>query len=138
MNPEYIASARERFASRPAEFHVGDVTALGAGLSGFDRVLAFGVVDHLDDAGAENLFRSAASALKPTGRLVTIDGVFTEPQGRLARVVIAYDRGQYVRRQDAYTRLARTAFANVEPTIRHDLLRIPYTHCVLDCEVPVL
>ena len=138
MNPGYIASAHERFASRQAEFHVGDVTALGAGLSGFDCVLAFGVVHHLDDAGAESLFRSAASALVPTGRLVTVDGVFTEPQGRVARTIIGYDRGQFVRNPDAYATLARTAFSTVEPTIRHDLLRIPYTHCVLECEAPLV
>ena len=32
-----------------------------------------------------------------------------------------------------YERLAREAFPVVVRTVRHDLLRVPYTHAILEC-----
>lgn len=57
------------------------------------------------------------------------------PQSLLARAVIARDRGQHVRSAE-YTSLARSVFSQVTPFQREDLLRIPYTHCVLECQGP--
>jgi SAM-dependent methyltransferase len=99
----------------------------------FDLVLALGILHHLDDEEALQLFRIAHEALKPGGKLVTLDGVWTEDQSRTARYIQARDRGQFIREESAYVALAQQVFPTIKSSIRHDLLRIPYTHLILEC-----
>jgi SAM-dependent methyltransferase len=135
MSEAYIARASRVYGHR-AEFRVRDVTALEDDLGGFDIAVAFGLVHHLDNAGAERLLSAAAAALRPGGRLVTVDPVLAPGERWLARFVIAHDRGRHVRTVDEYARLAELALTDVRPTVRGDLLRIPYTHCVLEATAP--
>lgn len=131
--PGYIAAARSRYGARGTFFvgRIGEVSP--ADLTAFDVVLAKGVLHHLDDPLARELFRLAAGALKPGGRLVTFDGCYTSKQSRIARFLIARDRGENVRTADGYEALARTAFDDVTVHVRDDLLRVPYTHALLVC-----
>ena len=96
-------------------------------------MLATGVLHHLDDDRAVSLFNLARRALKPGGRLVTYDGCFVAGQPKLARFVVSRDRGQYVRESAEYAKLAAQVFTQVRSFVRHDLLRIPYTHVILQC-----
>jgi SAM-dependent methyltransferase len=128
---DYIESARGRFGSR-ADLRVGDVGALDDELRDFDIVTVIGVLHHLDDDAARRLFAGAASALKPGGRCVTLDGTFMPGQSPVARTIIRADRGQHVRTPPAYAALAEEAFAAVSTVTRHDLLRMPYTHCIVE------
>jgi SAM-dependent methyltransferase len=132
LSAEYIARASDRYGAR-AEFRVGDATALDPDLTGFEVVLAFGVLHHLDDAGVLALVSGARDALVPSGRMVTVDPTHVAGQGRAARFIIDRDRGRHVREPARYAALAAHAFDEVTPIIRHDLLRIPYTHCILEC-----
>ena len=127
----YIERARRLFGGR-AEFRVGDATRLDDDLRGFDLVLAFGLVHHLDDEQARAFWRGAAQALAPGGRAVAVDPALSPGQSRLARLVISADRGRCVRAPEAYARLAEGSFASVKTAVRVDLLRIPYTHCVIE------
>jgi SAM-dependent methyltransferase len=135
VSEPYIERARRLYGDR-AEFRVGDATDLDDDLRGFDFVLAFGVVHHLDDEGAHRLFAGAGRALAPGGRVVAVDPAFANGQPRAARFVISRDRGNNVRTAEAYARLAEGALRDVTVRTRGDLLRIPYTHCVLEALVP--
>jgi SAM-dependent methyltransferase len=132
ISPQYIARARARFADREAEFHVGDATAVPDGLEAFDLALVTGVLHHLDDAQAVRLLSGAASALRPTGRFLAVEPTFTIGQNRFARALIARDRGQHVRTPEQYAALLESAFGWRRISVRQDLLRVPYTHCVLE------
>jgi hypothetical protein len=92
-----------------------------------------GILHHLDDGEALQLFHLAQTALKPGGRLITLDGVFVQKQSPCARYIISKDRGQNVRTQQGYLQLASQVFSTITTSIRHDLLRIPYTHIILEC-----
>ncbi len=133
ISESYIARARKRFGSQ-ASFVVGDATDLPAESQKFDLAIAFGVLHHVDDAGAEEIFRGVNETLLPQGRFVTVDPTFTPDQSRFARATISRDRGQHVRVPADYIALASSAFGCVKAVVRSDLLRIPYTHCVLECE----
>jgi SAM-dependent methyltransferase len=135
VSEAYIERAGRLYGDR-AEFRVGDATRLDDDLRGFDLVLAFGVVHHLDDEGALRLFAGAADALVPGGRVVTVDPALADGQPRAARFVISRDRGNNVRTAEAYARLAEGALRDVTVRTRGDLLRIPYTHCVLEAQAP--
>jgi SAM-dependent methyltransferase len=133
LSADYIASARKRFGPR-GHFYVEAVNAeLVKKYAGFDLVLANGVLHHLTDAEALDLFQVAKAGLKPGGKLVTLDGCFVEGQSPVARKLLKEDRGRYVRNQAGYVALARQVFSEVTSHVTTDLLRIPYTHIILEC-----
>jgi SAM-dependent methyltransferase len=134
INPKYVEAAQKRFGDR-GRFFCGDVglTAIDKEGASFDLVLATGVLHHLDDNRALSLFKLARRALKPGARLVTYDGCFVTGQPKLARFVVSRDRGQYVRDSAEYVKLASQVFPEVKSFVRHDLLRIHYTHVILQC-----
>lgn len=133
MSAKYIRAAQRRFGDR-GQFFCQQVNATALDqFAAFDLVIAHGVVHHLDDGEARKLFEVARAALKPEGRLVTVDGCFVPDQTRAARCLLKLDRGQFVREQQEYVALASQVFARVEADVRHDLLRIPYTLLIMEC-----
>lgn len=130
---EYTKAAQTRYGNRATFICQQVSTTTLKEPSCFDIVLAIGILHHLDDAEALQLFQLAQAALKPGGRLITFDGVFVEKQSPLARYIISRDRGQNVRTQEGYLAIASQVFSTITVSIRHDLLRIPYTHLILEC-----
>ncbi len=133
ISEAYIAKARRRFGAR-GHF----VAALLAEHSleherPFNLVLAIGLLHHLDDDEATQLLRLCRAALAPCGRLITLDPCFDHAQSPVARWIISRDRGQNVRDADGYRRLASDLFTMTAVHLRSDLLRIPYTHAILEC-----
>ena len=129
---EYIDQARQRF--RQARFICERVSRHAlVERNYFDIVLALGILHHLDDDEALTLFQIAHDALKPGGKLVTIDGVRTADQSYAARYLLGRDRGRFVRSREGYLEIASNVFSTIESSIRHDLLRIPYTLMILGC-----
>lgn len=136
LSPAYIDAARKRFGAR-GTFRVQAVTRdVLKDYAGFDLVLAVGVLHHLDDAVALDLFGIAKEALKPGGRLVTLDGCFAPGQSPLARRLLQNDRGEFVRDEAGYLGLARRVFPGTRATVTSEFLRVPYTHCVMECPRP--
>jgi SAM-dependent methyltransferase len=133
MSPSYIEAARARHADRGA-FHPVDVQSLAAdAIPPCQLAIAIGLLHHLDDADAVALIDSLYARLAPGGRLVTVDPAYWPGQSRIGRYLITRDRGQQVREGEAYRALVRAPFAQVELLRRDDLLRIPYSHAVLEC-----
>jgi cyclopropane fatty-acyl-phospholipid synthase-like methyltransferase len=131
-SPAYIKRAQRRFpkltfvCQRVSQYSLPQQ-------SYFDVALALGIVHHLDDAEARQLFQIAHDALKSGGKLVTMDGVYTEDQSPTARFFLDRDRGRFIRTEEQYRELAASAFHTVKSSIRHHLLRIPYTQIFLQC-----
>lgn len=133
LNEKYIIDARNRFGHR-GTFLCNELEAVAAEKAGnFDIALALGVLHHLVERDAIQLFHLAKRVLTPSGRLITIDGCYLTEQSRFVRYLLANDRGQHVRWQQGYLDLARGAFQNVQVSICNNLLRIPYTHIILEC-----
>jgi cyclopropane fatty-acyl-phospholipid synthase-like methyltransferase len=132
VSSKYIEMARKRFPH--AQFVCERVSQFSlAKQQRFDVVLALGIVHHLADQEAMQLFKIAYDALESGGKLVTFDGVFTNDQSAAARWLLARDRGEYVRNEGGYVKIASQVFTNIKASVRHDLLRIPYTHLILEC-----
>jgi 2-polyprenyl-3-methyl-5-hydroxy-6-metoxy-1,4-benzoquinol methylase len=131
MNPAYIEAAQAQYGHRGRFFckRVSEASLDGAGT--FDIVLAIGVLHHLNDVEAQTLIQLAHHVLVSGGYLVTLDPVFVPGQNRIARFLISRDRGKFVRSPEGYQSLAHSIFANVECTVLHNMLRLPYTHFVM-------
>ncbi|MEN6326637.1 MAG: class I SAM-dependent methyltransferase [Syntrophomonas sp.] len=133
MSQDYIAAACERFGQR-GEFMCKLLSPEVLGqMDLFDRVIAIGVLHHLDDANAGNLFELAQKALKPGGRLITIDPVFLAGQPWLEHFLVSKDRGNYVRYDGEYRRLVPQGFQDVQTSIRQGMLRMPYSLMFMEC-----
>jgi SAM-dependent methyltransferase len=132
VSSKYIEMAKKRFPQ--AQFVCARVSQFSlAKQQSFDVVLALGILHHLDDREARQLFQVAYDALESGGKLITFDGVWTNDQSPVARWLLARDRGEYVRKEEEYVRIASQVFASVRASVRHDLIRLPYSHLILEC-----
>lgn len=132
LSARYIELAKRRYPR--AQFLCERVSKFSlARHQNYSVVLALGIVHHLDDEEASQLFQIAFDALRPGGKLVTADGVWVDHQSPAARWLLRRDRGAHVRSEVEYVKIASHAFSNVKSSIRHDLLRIPYSHLILEC-----
>jgi SAM-dependent methyltransferase len=142
LSEAYIASARRRYGPlgrfecrRVEDFAKPDGNAGNREKPGtYDIALAFGVLHHLDDPEAGQVFQCARRALKPTGRLVTIDPAFVPNQSALSHYVVSRDRGRNVRFPEAFAALGKPWFSRVSITVWKGVLRIPSDHAILVCE----
>lgn len=133
MSQEYIEAARKRFGRRGNFICQRLDEQVVSEIPLFDRVIAIGVLHHLEDKDALQLFNVAQLALKPGGRLITVDPVFFEGQPRLERYLVSKDRGEYVRSDKDYKRLIPQYFNHVETDIRSGLLHMPYSLMFMEC-----
>jgi len=134
-NPKYIDKARRRFGTR-GQFEVLDVNDPSFKDFGtFDRVLLIGVLHHLDVGEVRNLLKSLSTCLGREGRLVTFDNALIEWQHPIARFLAKADRGRFSRSPEHYRRLLESSFHVEGEFVRHDLLRVPYTHVAFTARV---
>lgn len=132
ISQSYIAEAQKKFKARGV-FRCELLTMEHLlHLPKFDLVLATGLLHHLNDEQAVETLKLARSALKDSGRLITIDPCFTDRQNSVARFLIRNDRGENVRDRSGYDGLARNVFDQVAITIKNQTW-IPYTHCIMEC-----
>ena len=96
--------------------------------------MCIGVLHHLSDEQVQTLGRIVAERLAKLGRLVTIDPTFVERQNPIAHWLARSDSGRNVRTPSVYETLVRGAFDAVKVDLRHDLLRVPYTHCIITAQ----
>jgi len=135
-NQAYINAAKQKWGSR-GRFICQAIHAFEAEHAQcFDLVLGIGVLHHLDDPDAKRFFSLAKTILTPGGRAVTVDCCLVPRQHPLARFLILHDRGKNVRPPEGFVALASGSFDHVESAVRHDILRIPYTHIIMTCRQP--
>ena len=135
LSAKYLARARQRYHAHPsATFLQMDARALAADWTGrFDLVLAQGLLHHLTDDEAVSLLSTLRLLMRPAGRLVTVDPAYVEGQGYFARLLVSSDRGRFVRWVHEYQALVGRVFPDVVTHVRHDVLRLPYTHLIMEC-----
>ena len=132
LNESYIAEARKQFKRPNSDFIVGDISdseVLNRGP--FDLVFVTGVLHHLSSAQVGTICKASSKLVSRSGRFVAIEPVFSPDQGIIARLIIASDRGRYVRDVEGYESLLSLGFENVHSEVIHGRLRIPYSHVIL-------
>jgi SAM-dependent methyltransferase len=132
ISDAYIQRARKRYGLRGIFrcqlLNTSDIKNMPP----FDVVLALGLLHHLNDEEAENTLRLAHDALKPGGRLITIDPCIEPGQNPIARLLVTHDRGKNVRNRAGYSSLAAAVFNSYRVEVHHKRW-IPYTICFMEC-----
>jgi SAM-dependent methyltransferase len=129
----YIDYAKRKFG-RHAAFHCDLFSPQYVStLPKADLVLMMGLLHHLTDEECGALLQLAKSAMKPGGKLLTLDGCYMDGQSRIVRYLLDSDRGEYIRNPESYVRIAQGVFSKVNASVREDLFFIPYSCTVLSC-----
>ena len=132
-NPSYIDAATAQYAGPRVEFHCADLDSLASlGIDAVDVVVCIGVLHHLDDSVAAKALSASHDLLKPDGRLITMDPCFEPTQNSVARVLMALDRGKFVRHPEGYRSLISQDFINHSESLWTDVYKFPYTHFVTE------
>lgn len=130
FEPSYIEAAQKKYGNR-GKFICSDVSEIDHGQNQFDVIYLGGVLHHLEDQQVLNLLGKLKKLLKPKGYFFSNDPCFQDGQNPIAKFIISKDRGQNVRQVDGYRNLLKTVFPVVDCEVRHDLIKIPYTHILL-------
>lgn len=135
-NPSYIEQAQKVHGDRGVFecLNVDSEDLLKCGE--FNAVLLVGVLHHLSDAEVLRLVSRIQKLLLPSGRLITLDTTLVNDQHPFARFLARNDRGRFARSPNHYRMLLETGLRVTQETLRHDLLRIPYSHVAFVCESP--
>jgi SAM-dependent methyltransferase len=132
ISDEYVKKAKDKYGSRGRFFSKKLTLSDLENMPSFDLVIASGLLHHLDDQTAQSVFKLAYSALKPSGRMITIDPCYAPEQNIIARFLISKDRGQNVRNREGYEIIAKETFSDVMVSVKHKSW-IPYSHCFMEC-----
>jgi len=131
-NPKYIEHARKKYGARGRFIHA-DLCGSPWPVEGkFEHIMAIGLLHHLPDERVTEVLSRAKTFLAPKGKLVTVDGCFEKQQPFLVKRLLQMDRGKHVRPLEGYVELARPIFKQVRWTVERNLLRLPYSHLVLE------
>jgi len=136
LSPEYIEAAREDFGHL-GRYLVGTAESIPAEeLGTFDVVVARALLHHLDEHEIRGLLDATRRLLNPGGRFVCFEATFTPDMSRSSRWVVSKDRGQSVLPPEGYEAIARDYFDDVRVAVHHDLMRIPYSHAIMEASSP--
>jgi cyclopropane fatty-acyl-phospholipid synthase-like methyltransferase len=105
-------------------------------LAPVDVAVAIGILHHLGDDLALNLLRATARALKPGGRLITVDPCYHREQSPVQRLVVSCDRGLHVRPFERYVNLCGSVFPEPKATFRRGHFPFPYSTCTVETVAP--
>jgi 2-polyprenyl-3-methyl-5-hydroxy-6-metoxy-1,4-benzoquinol methylase len=133
IDANYIEAAKQKYGDK-GTFICSNMKEFVVPEPGtFDIVIATGVLHHLGDCDAKKLFKIASQALKPSGRLITFDGCYTDKQNFIAYLMLKFDRGKYVRTKKEYENLAAQSFSFINSVIDETYFHLPYTSVIMEC-----
>ena len=96
-------------------------------------VLCNGLLHHLPDDEVIEVLELSKRIMKLNGRLVCLEAAYLAHQTRLSKWIVSTDRGRFVRSEQEWKDLLSRAFNNYSTWILTGLIRIPYTHIVIEC-----
>jgi SAM-dependent methyltransferase len=133
ISENYIKRARARFGHQ-GKFYCKELQLTDLKMfPQFDVVLALGVLHHLDDNVAIEMMSLGAQALKPGGKLLSVDACLDPSQNKISQYLVRKDRGQNVRDSAGYEALAQISFEEINVEVKHQRW-FPYTRCFMECK----
>ena len=138
MSMRYIEAAKQEFVERKtASFYCMDLNAFAEQCeTKFDLVVMSGVMHHITDAEVDAAMESIKIILSTEGRFVSQDGAYTDGMNPIAKWLLDFDRGEYVRHERDWLYLMKKHWDEVHYEIRTDTLRLPYSLIVFDNRRP--
>ncbi len=118
QNSGYIDYAKKHSQGR---FIVGDATALDRYLDDqkFDYIFLIGFLHHIEYSQAVRLMKQLPLYVKPSGKVIIIDHVYTPKLSLVNKILLKCDRGIFIIKQGDYQQLFQdfTVLSNKRFTI---------------------
>jgi len=137
ISEDYIRTAQKKFGKR-ATFIVSTAREFlykpDSRLNSSDLVLCNGVLHHLEDREAIEVLQLSKEIMSPLGRLVCIEPAFLVHQEHISRWIMSRDRGSHIRTEQEWQELVSSVFHTFTTSIATGLIRIPYSHIIIECQ----
>lgn len=132
-NADHIRSANQALANENVRFVCEDLAdfARSGADKAFDFVIGMGILHHMDDATCNDVLATASGSMTAGATYIGVEPVRHKRQHPVARLLKRLDSGMHIRTEEGYRRLLANSFAEVETTVRTDLMRVPYSHCLI-------
>jgi ubiquinone/menaquinone biosynthesis C-methylase UbiE len=134
LSNEYIQAAQKRFGDKGVFIEATAKKLIknqDKRLSGADVVLCNALLHHLNDEEVLEIFTLAKEILNKGGRFICIESVLLLNQDSISRWFINRDRGLNNRTESEWKLLMKKVFPDYQTWIVTSLLRIPYTHIIM-------
>ena len=131
VNQEYINLAKQRNKK-----HKNSTFIMGSALdalnhdqitdNSIDVVIIHGVLHHVTDQIAQEMFECAEKKLKRNGKMVVLEPVWFNGQSKFRKWVMQRDRGNNIKHHDEWVKLFSTLsspWANISTSIEQNLIR---------------
>ena len=92
----------------------------------FDYIFLLGVLHHLNAKDSDIILKLSKKLLKKNGKLIMEDPVYINSQNFIARKIIDFDKGNFVRSDIEQKKLCRTYLRDMSFKVYHEKF-IPYT-----------
>ncbi|MCY2936546.1 MAG: class I SAM-dependent methyltransferase [Planctomycetota bacterium] len=139
VSEKYIENARKNFANRAgASFHCGHLDSFRKhkDFQDADMILCKGVLHHIGISEVHEILEFVAERLKPgTGSFYGLEPCYLAKQSWLHRKVLNQDRGKSIQTEKEWKNIFRSHFPIVETQILTGMIRIPYTHIIIECKM---
>ena len=133
ISESYISEANRRYGDSAIFLHgTAESCFDDERLRDADLVMCFGVLHHLEDSEVQQLFEFARHHLKSGGRFVGLEPCYLAHQSRASTWIMSRDRGRNVRSEQAWKSLLIPGFSSAATSVLTGLIRLPYTHVVLE------
>lgn len=130
IDSSYIEHAKARFKGRGQFFCRYFDAAAAEEFGPADWVMMNGVLHHIPDEELVETLRNVKAALKPGGKLFTLDGCYRPGQSSFRKWMLDNDRGRFVRDEAGYRRVLSAVFPVVDLHIRENYSHVPYTFAI--------
>lgn len=126
INQDYINYAKAKYGIR-GNFECKPVNdSLNFGLKKYDIITANALFHHISDDDASSLLKTVSKLLKDGGYLVTLDPVYVKNQNFISKKMIQLDRGQNIRDELQFKKLASTYFNKIDSYYEDDYYIFPF------------
>jgi len=130
LNPKFIEHARRKYqVTKTKTFEVGNATCLPFPEKHFDKSMVINALHHFPDDGAVRLLLEIR---RVTRRLVVIIDADGAPRGIMRRMLVAIDRGKFMRAREVLASVIGRVF-EIDQIVRFEVGL--YTEFLFRCPV---
>tara|TARA_Y100000817_G_C16696868_1_gene473000 strand:- start:124 stop:750 length:627 start_codon:yes stop_codon:yes gene_type:complete len=101
----------------------------------FDKIILLGLLHHISDQDALNLFNDLKNIAMPETKIFCLDTSFKRNQNLFSKIMAKLDKGNHVRFPEELEKLVDTEFYSVDIKMFDNLLRVPCFHSFLKLSV---
>lgn len=137
LSESYIEHNRSKYSGTPSTtFVCKNLNDYVRDAPSYDIILLMGVLHHIDDQMVCELLSMLPQLLRSNGRVITMDGCYTDNLTSFERMLLRNDRGKFVRSLPEWDALFSKCLPGAAFEIRKDLYYLPFNVILFQYQRP--